>query len=126
MSCERCGGLMVIETFCDLTEEEFRKGIDTTRCLNCGNFEDTIIRINRASSRLPGHCEPRTVGTRRQSANQPRLLEQPIRSEPVIAGYPRGRAPRFPVGAPSTKTRALEAVHVEQPASIVQAKRKCV
>lgn len=61
MSCERCGGLMVIETFCDLMEEESRTGIETIRCLNCGNFEDTLIRTNRVISRLPRHVEPHTV-----------------------------------------------------------------
>jgi len=53
MSCERCGGLMVIETICDLMERESCMGIDATRCLNCGNFEDTRIRTNRVISRLP-------------------------------------------------------------------------
>ena len=62
MSCERCGGLMVIETCCDLMEEESCTGIDTIRCLNCGNFEDTIIRANRVISRVPRHGEPHTKG----------------------------------------------------------------
>jgi hypothetical protein len=53
MSCERCGGLMVIETICDLMEREPFTGIDATRCLNCGNFEDTRIRTNRVISSLP-------------------------------------------------------------------------
>lgn len=100
MSCERCGGLMVIESICDLMEGESRTGIDTTRCLNCGNFEDTIIRTNRATSRLPGHCEPHTAGTRRLSAIQPPSSEQAIQTERVIAECPSGRAPRLPVGGP--------------------------
>jgi len=58
MSCERCGGLMVIETFCDFMAEASRMRTDTRRCLNCGNFEDTIIRTNRASSRVPRHVAP--------------------------------------------------------------------
>jgi hypothetical protein len=53
VSCERCGGLMVIETICDLMERESCTRIDATRCLNCGNFEDTLIRTNRVISRLP-------------------------------------------------------------------------
>jgi hypothetical protein len=53
MSCERCGGLMVIETICDLMDRESCTGIDATRCLNCGNFEDARIRTNRVISRLP-------------------------------------------------------------------------
>lgn len=60
MACERCGGLMIIDIFFDLMEEEFRMGIDTARCLNCGNFEDTIICTNRTLSRVPRHFEPHT------------------------------------------------------------------
>lgn len=44
MSCERCGGLMVIETNCELMDRESRKGIDMARCVNCGNLEDVYIR----------------------------------------------------------------------------------
>lgn len=62
MSCERCGGLMVIEPVSDLMEEVFRTRVDTRRCLNCGNFEDGIIRTNRASSRVSKHIEPHTMG----------------------------------------------------------------
>ncbi len=120
MSCERCGGLMVIDTFCDLTEEESRTGIDTRRCLNCGNFEDTIIRTNRASSRVPSHVEPHTVGAGKLSALKPRSLERAIQTESVIAEGPRGRAPRLPVGPPSAKTRRLESAHSEQLIPIVQ------
>ena len=68
MSCERCGGLMVIETFSDPMEGESHRGIDTLRCLNCGNFEDMRIRTNRDISRVPKHVEPHTVGSRRPSA----------------------------------------------------------
>ena len=64
MSCERCGGLMVVEISCALMETGLRKGIDTTRCVNCGNFEDATIRTNRTSSRLLGHCERSPAGPR--------------------------------------------------------------
>ena len=60
MSCERCGGLMVIDTFCNPMEKESPTGTGTIRCLNCGNLEDTIIRTNRASSRLQQYVEPHT------------------------------------------------------------------
>jgi hypothetical protein len=67
MSCTRCGGLMVIETFCDLMGEESRVGSDTRRCLNCGNLEDAIIRANRVTPPLPNR-----VGTRAGKARGPR------------------------------------------------------
>ena len=54
MPCERCGGFMVFDAFCDPQEKESPTGIATTRCLNCGNLEDTIIRANRASSHVQG------------------------------------------------------------------------
>lgn len=114
MSCERCGGLMVIETICELMEAGSRRGIDTTRCLNCGNFEDTIIRTNRVISRMPRQPDPHTVGTSRQSAAQPRVVGQAIQTEGVISKYLRGRAPRLPIGrAPSAETRTLEPSRIE-------------
>jgi hypothetical protein len=98
MSCERCGGLMVVETCCDLMETGFRKGIDTTRCVNCGNFEDAIIRTNRAGSRFSRQSKPRTAEASIQSADQLCSLERAIHTEPIIATYPCARAPRLPVG----------------------------
>jgi hypothetical protein len=59
MSCIRCGGLMVVEMICDLMEHESRSRIDTARCVNCGNFEDAIIRANRVSPPLPSHGQSR-------------------------------------------------------------------
>jgi hypothetical protein len=59
MSCTRCGGLMVLERFCDLTKEESHTGVETTRCVNCGNFEDAIIRANRVAPHLPSPVRPR-------------------------------------------------------------------
>ena len=124
MLCERCGGLMVIETICDLMKEEFRRRSDTTRCLNCGNFEDGTIRTNRAISRFSKQVEPHTVGSGRPSAIQPRAFDRAIQTGSVIAESPRSRAPRLPVGAPSAKTRALEPLHIEQPTPIVQTQRR--
>ncbi len=123
--CERCGGLMVIDTFCDLMEEESRTGIDTTRCLNCGNFEDTIIRTNRALSRVSRQYEPHIVGIRRPNTMQPRSLERAIPTEGVIAKRPRGRAPRLPVGPPSATIRTREPAHIGPPTPIVPTPRRC-
>ena len=111
---------MVIDTFCDLMEEESRTGIDTIRCLNCGNFEDTIIRANRARFRVPGHVEPHTAGTEKLNTLKPRLLERATQAESVIAECPRDRPLRLPVGPPSVKTQRLKSVHSEQRTSIVQ------
>src|SRR6266513_635172 len=113
MSCERCGGLMVIETICELMEAGSRSGIDTTRCLNCGNFEDTIIRANRGMSRLPSQTNPYTVGARGQSVVQPPVLERAIQTHGVIPKYLRSRAPRLPVGVPSSETWTLEPSRIE-------------
>jgi hypothetical protein len=124
MSCERCGGLMVIENICDLMEEESRRVIDTRRCLNCGNFEDSIIRANRVVSRLPRPVEPHIVGTRRLSTIQPRALDRAIQTDGVIAERPRARASRLPVGTPSAKTRRLEPASIEQHTQIVQTQRR--
>jgi len=124
MSCERCGGLMVIETVCELMEGESRRGTDTIRCLNCGNFEDMIIRTNRVISRLSRPVEPHRVETRRLSAIQAGALERSIQTDGVMAESPRGRAPRLPVGRPSTKARRLEPATTEQSTQIVQTQRR--
>jgi hypothetical protein len=104
---------MVIETNCDLMEEEFRRGIDTTRCLNCGNFEDTIIRTNRVIFGLPRQVEPRTVGTGRRSAIQPLPLARAIPADDVIPESPRVRAPRLAVEDPSVQTRRFKPARIE-------------
>ena len=120
MSCERCGGLMVIETICDLVEDKSLRRIETARCLNCGNFEDTRIRNNRAISLMSRHVAPDTVGTRNLSAIQSRAFERATQTDGVIAKSLRGRTPRLPVGIPTAKTRRLEPEHLEQPTQIVQ------
>ena len=46
MVCQRCRGLLVCETFDDLssgTDSLYR----TTRCINCGCIEDAVVRANR-------------------------------------------------------------------------------
>jgi hypothetical protein len=104
---------MVIEIICELREAGSPRGIDTTRCLNCGNFEDTIIRTNRGLSRLPSQTDPHTVGARGQNVVRPPVLERAIHTEVVIPKYLRGRAPRLPIGAPSAETRTLERSRIE-------------
>ncbi len=46
MVCQRCRGLLVCETFDDLSS-----GTDSlynaTRCINCGCIEDAVVRANR-------------------------------------------------------------------------------
>jgi hypothetical protein len=46
MVCQRCRGLVVCETFDDLTIETDSSYI-ATRCINCGCIEDAIVRANR-------------------------------------------------------------------------------
>jgi hypothetical protein len=70
MSCERCGGLMVVESSCNHMDVESHKGIGTRRCLNCGNFEDPIIRTNRAGFGYSRHSKPHTAEASIQSADQ--------------------------------------------------------
>jgi len=60
MVCQRCRGLLVHETFDDLSI-----GTDSlynaTRCINCGCIEDAIVRANRL------HRSERTRGIPRRS-----------------------------------------------------------
>lgn len=124
MSCERCGGLIVIETICDLVEDKSLRGIETARCVNCGNFEDRIIRTNRVISCSPRPVAPPTVGSRSLSVIQLRALERATQTDGVIAKSPRGRTPCLPVGISSAKTRTLEPARNEQPSPIAKAQRR--
>jgi len=51
MVCQRCRGLLVRETFDDLSIETDAR-YTATRCLNCGCIEDAIIRANRSHSSM--------------------------------------------------------------------------
>ena len=68
---------MVLETICDLVEDKSLRGIETARCLNCGNFEDPRIRTNRVISGMSGQVDLDTVGNRKRA-----LLSHARRSEP--------------------------------------------
>lgn len=46
MICTRCRGLLVHETFGELSVETDRLST-VTRCLNCGCIEDAVVRANR-------------------------------------------------------------------------------
>lgn len=46
MVCQRCKGLLVRETFDDL-RQEMARDCPSTRCINCGFFEDPVVRANR-------------------------------------------------------------------------------
>ena len=49
MRCQRCRGLVVCETFDDLSIET--DSLHTaTRCINCGCIEDAVMRANRFHS----------------------------------------------------------------------------
>jgi hypothetical protein len=50
MSCSRCQGLMVAENLFTPSEGLSHTWVPVTRCLNCGNLEDSLIRLAR---RLP-------------------------------------------------------------------------
>ena len=101
---------MVIETISDLIEDESRIGANTARCLNCGNFEDRRIHINRANSRVSIYVDPHTVGNRSLSVIQLRALERATQTDGVIAKSPRGRT--------------LEPAHNEQPSPLVKSQRR--
>ena len=47
MSCSRCQGFMVTETLFNPLEGSIHTWVPFTRCLNCGNMEDSLIRRAR-------------------------------------------------------------------------------
>jgi hypothetical protein len=52
MSCQRCGGMIVMEEFYD--EKSTWLGFEGARCLNCGHIEDPVMRAN--------HVQPTWLG----------------------------------------------------------------
>ena len=46
MVCQRCRGLLVCETFDDLSIQTDAP-YTATRCINCGCIEDAVMRANR-------------------------------------------------------------------------------
>ena len=71
MSCSRCQGLMVSETLFNPLEGSIHTWVPLTRCLNCGNVEDSWICRARAlpdqlrRSTRPG---PQRRGLRREES----------------------------------------------------------
>jgi len=125
MSCKRCGGFMVVEPVWHLKKEESRNGIDTARCLNCGNLEDDVIYANRAISRMPNHCERSTAEVRSPRAIRPIRLERHMQTEGGIVEYPRDTAPRPPQEPPSTEPRMPEFARIAPHNPIIESQRQC-
>lgn len=50
MLCQRCEGLMEVVYVRYQMNEAFSSEVATTRCINCGNIEDSVIRSNRTSA----------------------------------------------------------------------------
>ena len=50
MLCQRCKGLLIREAFGELRAEIGRMCL-TTRCVNCGCIEDSVVRANRLRHR---------------------------------------------------------------------------
>ena len=65
MTCQRCRGFLVCETF-----DELRRDTDLlhTRCINCGCVEDAIVRANRVRSLGDTRTIPRGRGWKRDGA----------------------------------------------------------
>ena len=59
MPCSRCQGLMVADTLFNPSEGVTHTWVPVTRCLNCGNLEDSLLRLARGiSARLRRSSKP--------------------------------------------------------------------
>jgi len=63
MLCERCRGFLVSESFIELTKE-ISTLCPVTRCLNCGDVEDTVIRANHRRSAMAQQSVSRRMARR--------------------------------------------------------------
>jgi hypothetical protein len=120
MLCQRCGGLMVMANVRYLMEEEFRKEVETTRCINCGNLEDSVIRSNRSASHGPSDIEPNTVGTGKSNAVRTDSLDRALLRAGALTVRSHTRVPRFPIAPHSINTRARETARSTRPTSNIQ------
>jgi len=59
MMCQRCRGLLICETFDDLSRDS---DFLYTRCVNCGCIEDAVVRANRVLSLGDTRTIPRGRG----------------------------------------------------------------
>jgi len=106
MLCRRCEGLMEIVYVRYLMEDAFHSEVATTRCINCGNIEDAVIRSNRTISQDIG---PRTMGTDKLNLSSDSLSW----ILPRIGGFTkRARTPRFPVATHSTEAQVREKTYI--------------
>ena len=54
MVCERCGGFLMVEQDYDDGLIASIPQVPAMRCVNCGNREDSLIRMNRALGSFAG------------------------------------------------------------------------
>ena len=60
MLCQRCRGLLVRETFDGLSPEAGNLCM-STRCINCGYIEDSVVRANRLHPPAAKRSVPRRM-----------------------------------------------------------------
>lgn len=60
MLCERCRGLLVCEIFTELNDE-ISTMCPATRCLNCGDVEDAVIRANHRRPPMAQQSVPHRI-----------------------------------------------------------------
>jgi len=131
MSCERCGGLMILEHGFSVMGLVENPEVDARRCLNCGNMIDATILANRASACKQNSGEHHAMPVRHPRTHQlVRLNRLPqdrtLQTEGVIAECPRGHAPHPPVGAPSVQTPQFESAHLAPHSPRAAHQRRCI
>lgn len=53
---------MVADPVCDDQGNDVGQGMDSERCINCGNFEDSMIRSHRSIPRRPHSIGQQVIG----------------------------------------------------------------
>ncbi len=62
--CGRCRGLMTVESLSGMTTLNAFRASWQVRCINCGNVEDMVIRLNRLEPGLPSIAPSRKIAVR--------------------------------------------------------------
>lgn len=56
MSCHRCHGLMVRDSFVDLRDDTGRLKFQGWRCVNCGEVVDPVVLAHRVDEQPLPYC----------------------------------------------------------------------
>ena len=112
MLCQRCEGLMEVIYVRYLMEEEFHSEVATTRCINCGNFENAVVRSNRTHPHKTSDMGAHTVRHGGPNTTQTDSLDWVLPKAGALPDRHHTRIRRLPVTPHLSNVRMYEDTHI--------------